>query len=396
MDNGTFISEKLDTWNNLLAKGLIPNNVLLSLYILAGLVGNLTVILIYGVKMKDNKEERYFIPYLATADLCASFVCASYGIALNLMQANFNNTYLCKTWWFLAAFTTFTSILILLIIAVHRYRKICKPLGKQMTMKWKRIALFVGLVIAFLLAIPTTHFYGSVPFSNDEEGIIGLRWSRLKTVSKTGSLIFGGVLLLTAIAIIIALICLYAKIGYTILRHFTFMNTICKKKAFSDSEQPKNIEESHASDDPISCTENETYSIETDNTILSGVCSQTSFETKETSFTTDFTLNRKSNPHKSSVRQRKEKDNRRVVHKFTLMFMLITVIFLICHIPKLIIMLMEARNPNFWEQFSDSLRAGVLFVYRMYIINNITIPFIYAFLDSMFAKEIKKLFKICR
>ncbi|XP_062575488.1 olfactory receptor 8B3-like, partial [Saccostrea cucullata] len=255
MDNGTSISEKIDIWNNLLAKELIPNNVILSLYIITGLVGNLTVIFIYGVKLKDSKEERYFIPYLATADLCASSVSASFGMALNLMQTKFENTYVCKTGWFFAAFTTFTSILILLAIAVHRYRKICKPLGKQMTLKWKRIALCLGIIIAFLLALPTTHFYGSVPFRNDEKGIVGLRCSRVKTVNKTGSLIFGGGLLLTAIAIIVSLICLYAKMGYTIIMHFKFMNTKGKKKAFSEPEHPKNIEEPRSADDLVSGTE---------------------------------------------------------------------------------------------------------------------------------------------
>lgn len=77
------------------------------------------------------------------------------------------------------------------------------------------------------------------------------------------------------------------------------------------------------------------------------------------------------------------------------MFMLSTIIFLICYIPKVVIILLEARNPRFWEEFSDSGRAGILFVYRMYIINNITNPIIFAFLDSQFRGEFKKLFKNC-
>lgn len=99
---------------------------------------------------------------------------------------------------------------------------------------------------------------------------------------------------------------------------------------------------------------------------------------------------------KSSARRRKEQTNKRIVHKFTLMFMMITVIFLICYIPKVIIMLLEAGNPRFWEELSDSGRAGMLFVYRMFIINNITNPFIYAFLDTQFSREIRKVLKVCR
>lgn len=102
------------------------------------------------------------------------------------------------------------------------------------------------------------------------------------------------------------------------------------------------------------------------------------------------------NTLKSSVKWRKKQNNKnkRVLHKFTLMFMLITVIFLICYIPKVIIMLLEVRNTAFWEEFSDSTRGSMLFVYRMYIINNIINPIIYAFLDNGFSREIRKLYGI--
>ncbi|XP_062615021.1 probable G-protein coupled receptor No18 [Saccostrea cucullata] len=393
MDNDTYLSEKLEKWNSKLAKGLTPNNVILSLYIIIGLVGNSVVILIYGFKMKGNKEERYFIPFLAFADLWASFVCGSFGIALNMMQAQFNNTDLCKAWWFFAAFTTFCSLFILLIIAVHRYRKVCKPLCKQMTLKWKRVAMCIALITAFTLSVPMTHFYGSVPFPNDAEGITGLRCSRLKTVNKTGSLIFGGILVLAAITIIITLICLYTKIGYTILKHFKYTKTSNNFGTEHASKTDQSQVGVSSSDNPLSDTENGTEDIGL-SSIQPAPTSSTATGTPPTIDTTPTV--RKTVPFKSSAKKRKEKDNRKVVYKFTLMFMLITVIFLICYIPKVIIMLLEARNPKFWEEFSDSARAGVLFVYRMYIINNITNPFIYAFLDNMFAKQIKHFFRFCR
>jgi hypothetical protein len=59
-------------------------------------------------------------------------------------------------------------------------------------------------------------------------------------------------------------------------------------------------------------------------------------------------------------------------------------------------MLLEASNTNFWEQFTDSGRSGLMFVYRLYIINTVANPFIYAFLDKRFAKEIKKFCKPCK
>lgn len=111
MDNVTFdISQKVKEWNNEIVQSLIPNNTILSMYMVAGLLGNSLVIFIYGFKMKGNKEDRYFIPFLAMADLWASLICASFGIAQNMMQATFDDEQLCKTWWFFAAFSTLTSV----------------------------------------------------------------------------------------------------------------------------------------------------------------------------------------------------------------------------------------------------------------------------------------------
>lgn len=83
--------------------------------------------------------------------------------------------------------------------------------------------------------------------------------------------------------------------------------------------------------------------------------------------------------------------NKNIVIKLSLMFMLITVIFLICYIPKVIIMLLEANSPMFWEELSADTRPFVLFIYRMFIINNIANPFIYAFLDKAFLSNLKTL-----
>ncbi|XP_048775766.2 cholecystokinin receptor-like [Ostrea edulis] len=390
MDNYTSDpQEKVREWNSELVRSLVPNNVILSLYMFTGLVGNSTVIFIYGFKMRGNKEDRYFIPFLATADLLASLVCASFGIAQNVMQATFDDEHLCKAWWFSAGFTTLTSVFFLLIIAVHRYLKVCKPLGKQMTLKWKRGALCVGLTVAFTLSVPMSHFYGSESFLNDERQIHGLRCGRLSTTNKTGSLIFGGVIVLTAITLIVALICLYSKIGYTILEHFKYTKTVGKRDKIDHSQSGLS-----SSDDPLSDTEHEIHSIETDNTGFSATYTSQAFEHPTGNIQTR-NIEHRGNPlpKLSSTKRRK---NRKVVHKFTLMFMLITIIFLICYIPKVIIMLLEASNTKFWEGFTDSGRSGVLFVYRIYILNTVTNPFIYAFLDNKFTKEIKAFCKSCK
>lgn len=162
-------SNRVAEWNMELTMLLVPDDIILSLYILLGITGNTLVILVYRFRMRKQSEDRYFIPVLAFSDLSASVICASFGIALNLMQAEFTNTNLCKAWWFFAAFSTFMSILLLTIIAVHRYLKVCRPLGSQMSLFWKRFSIGLAFCISIILGGPTPALYGSVEFPNRRE-----------------------------------------------------------------------------------------------------------------------------------------------------------------------------------------------------------------------------------
>lgn len=406
MDNVTSdVSYKVKEWNHEIAQSLIPNNIILSLYMVAGVLGNSIVIFIYSFKMKGNKEERYFIPFLAMVDLWASLINASFAIAQNMMQASFDNDHLCKAWWFFSAFSTLTSALFLLIIAVHRYLKVCKPLGRQMTRTWKRFAMCMVLTFAFTLSVSLTNFYGSDPFLNEKLSIYGHRCSRLESANKTESLVFGGVLLLILLTNIISLVCLYSKIGLTIRKHFKHTKIIVHLRtaksseggafnSFTGRDTPSNDTENKTGDTGSTTVPQSTPSNDTENktgdtgstTVPQPTCTNTEVVTPTDNNGKNF------RPKVSSTKTRNQK---RVIYKFTLMFMLITVIFLICFIPKAIVMLMEARDLSFWEKFSNTERSVLLFVYRIYILNNIINPFIYAFLDRRFSKQIKMLHTCC-
>lgn len=76
--------------------------------------------------------------------------------------------------------------------------------------------------------------------------------------------------------------------------------------------------------------------------------------------------------------------NRRITNKLTVMFFIITTVFVLCFIPKVAIMGLEGIDEDFWENLSTSQRPGVTFIYHIFIINNIVNPIIYAFLDIEF------------
>lgn len=86
-----------------------------------------------------------------------------------------------------------------------------------------------------------------------------------------------------------------------------------------------------------------------------------------------------------------QKKNQSAISKITVIFMIITTVFLICSIPKLTIVLLETITPSFWENYTDVERVVLMFVHQGYILNNIANPFIYTFLDKTFKREIHKI-----
>lgn len=375
-------------WNSELAKLLIPNSFILTLYLLCGITGNILVIVVYTFKMKKHTEDRYFIPALAVSDLSACIVCASFGILLNMMQAQFTNNSLCKAYWFFAAFTTYMSILLLTIIAIHRYLKVCRPLRAQMSLFWKRVALLLALVLSILLGCPTSLLYGTVEFSNASGNLTGRRCSRMKDVNKTGSTIYSGVVGLVLLSTITVLVVCYGKVGRTIFVHFKHMSKSALSKNVQKGQSP-------SSSDLRSCDTSATHSTDllTINPELSSVSIKQELNTDNSGIeTSDTNVIAKGKTAKIKVKTDKVsldagEKNRSIMYKFSLMFMVITIVFLICYLPKVILMVMEGRNPKFWENFSSGQRAGVLFVYRFYIVNNVVNPFIYTFMDMKFRQE---------
>ena len=77
--------------------------------------------------------------------------------------------------------------------------------------------------------------------------------------------------------------------------------------------------------------------------------------------------------------------------RITIMFMVITIVFTICYIPKLVWMVVESVNTDFWVQVSDEQFGGLFFLYSFVIVNNIVNPFIYSSMDKKFQMELKQM-----
>lgn len=76
----------------------------------------------------------------------------------------------------------------------------------------------------------------------------------------------------------------------------------------------------------------------------------------------------------------------------SLMFMIITIIFLVSFSPRMITFLLEGITVGMWETLTVEEYAAVRFFEVLYVVNHLANPFVYAFMDVKFVTELKKEF----
>lgn len=213
-------TQRLVELNSFLASVLLPNNVILVLYLIIGIIGNVTVIYFYIFKMKSKRTHRFFIPALAIVDLLAGTFGSSFALALNLLPILFRGNYLCKFLWYTCEATTLSSGFMLLAIAVERYLKVCKPFGYQMQMKWKRVAIILSVVISIIVSLPVIHFYGEIKVQNLQTNMTGYRCGHdpFDVNTRQGLVVYDFFLFIFALIGAVALTVLYGFVGRAVYR----------------------------------------------------------------------------------------------------------------------------------------------------------------------------------
>lgn len=349
-------------WNSHLIGLYIPLDVFLILFIIFGMFGNGTVIFVYGFKMKTIKDGQYFIPCLAVVDLLGSIVCPIFGLTTTLMPVTYSVDIVCKIGKFLSSSLIFISVFLLFTIGFQRYNKICRGSGPTTTKKKKILVVFVCLW-GLMLSSPNLPSSGSVPFVSKFHGISGLVCG---TLPGMGPIIYDVILAISIPFCCVSFIVLYAVIGCRTIYSL-------KQSQNLDNDLPRNIHRNQASDtkDLKKCDYASSFSSRDHKVIL-----QTS---------------RRMKIELTQIQRR----NKVVTSKLTLMFMIVTLSFVVCSIPKVTLMFFEILVPNFWEKFSDKERMLLMFVHEGYILNFIINPFVYAFLDKSFRKHLPNIYMLC-
>ena len=133
--------------NNEFKTYILPVSAVFGMFACTGILGNLFVFYVHIFKYK-NCNFRFFVLGLCAVDLVSSVTILPLEIYTQLNWYVFPSQWLCKLKAFMNAFTSVSSVYVLLLIAIDRHRKICAPYSWQLTNQ----SVLIGYGVFFTLA----------------------------------------------------------------------------------------------------------------------------------------------------------------------------------------------------------------------------------------------------
>ncbi|XP_059171046.1 muscarinic acetylcholine receptor M3-like [Physella acuta] len=193
---------------------LLPVMVILGVLSLTGVIGNSLVCFVFAKKFRQCSQN-YLIIILAVFDLHSCIITIPYEIIdiRFYVYYVFDTDIICKVMKFINAFFNTGSILILLVIAVDRYRKVCKPLSKQLRLPTIRGIVFLVILVSTCYSWPSIFLYGIRSMNSTTiPGEMIRDCSTPTGLDPIFPTVYNGVLFMSFVVISIALIVLYSRI----------------------------------------------------------------------------------------------------------------------------------------------------------------------------------------
>ena len=358
------------------------NTVLLGLGALVGVVGNVCVILMYNCKMKKRRDDRYFIPWLALVNLFATIIAVTFFITLNSLHANYTSDILCKSLNYFNRVTFVISLVILLVIAIQRYKKICNTFGNRISLFWKRFSIVFTIIASSLISIPMAIFYGVTEVLNTDTNVTEFR-CQLRSEAETNSYARYGLYVFHG--------CVFSLI-FIIVTSITSLYLIIGRRIHSNMQTPSKTLSSSTS------------------SLFSNSINQTDIVLRKArSETNMFKVKSKQNSENSTptlviysgsgvqVGRSQSTNNCRKIHKrrnlniyrYSYMFFTISVVTFVSYVPPFIVILLETADRDLWNDLSYTQLNILLLFRRMYLLSYVINPFLFGLFDRTFRSELK-------
>lgn len=384
-------------------KAHIPLLTFLSVIAVVGIIGNILTIIFYGFKIRVKKSSTIvLITLLALFDLIVCFLCFTTiaDVSVNIL---FTSDILCQVMYFFDHWIVVSSVFTLWIIAIDRYRRMCQPQGRQLTVKSAVAAVLSMSTFSMLFSIHDFFTFSTVKvnistFDSSIPYVTGHYCTNSDDPDlHTAVTVFHILDAVTMTACLVTFIFTYGNIWRSLRQHNR--NTVHLHLKSSASFQQSTSEgnskvckdDESGVTDPLTRNPNVHFSLGSDiNTehlpVSPSTSSFVSTDTKLTSPNNSVKCRRSEKCRKSSRTSRSERS-------LTIMMFAVTVGFVICFTPYFIVSVGIRLSSATTE---SELDTGIQFALRSPFWNSVINPIIFCVFNTHYRRYVKEVFTQCQ
>lgn len=367
------------------AISMIPAMVVLLVFMVVGLPGNLMVFFYYGFKTKHTTNTM-FICAMATYDV----VCFSVALPMHMYDLRylyeFSSSSLCKCMLFITRFKTLGSAATLFVIALDRYRRICQPFKKQFTIPKAKVACGVVLGFSLLLSWPAIVLYDVESISLNGTKVTGTSDCSSRRTPSYKAFIEAYLVLLLIIFLltIMVLSFTYTLIGKVIMKNKRARQSYSTPKPSASNSNDFDLAHASKEEDKSDLANTKNSSNPSDDIVTERT--QNELENKTERPITDIKKSHDNTQHRQHVKN----------FKYTILMLVISVLFIVSFLPYCILLIWRASiNGHEEENLTKSEIAVFNFFIRSYFINSAINPVTYGIFNTRFRHFFLKTFCCC-
>lgn len=158
--------------NDALARLHIPAILFVVCCIILGLIGNSMVIYVYKTKFRRSNH-RYFILFIGVMDLLACMTGMPFLVASLRYPYLISSIVACKVLRYFHYFVNNSSGLLLVVISIERFRKICRPFKRQFTYQETLVVCWCTISFSAVIASPAGYYFTTTVIDTKVNNITG-------------------------------------------------------------------------------------------------------------------------------------------------------------------------------------------------------------------------------
>lgn len=159
MSNASRDFKTLEEINASIAEQRLPTVIFLIVIIIIGVIGNSVVIVVYSLKYPPSTFRLYILT-LAVIDLLSCLIPMPLEVVDNTKPVMFYSEGFCKSGRFFGNVLKIGSALILVVMAMGRYKKICHPFSKATSLTQARLCVVAAILLAIAFSWPNAIIQG--------------------------------------------------------------------------------------------------------------------------------------------------------------------------------------------------------------------------------------------